>query len=67
MYAQQCVELTSTNRSCVLTDHKSLPILLIYLHICPGDQREVATPVPIPNTEVKHLIGDDTAEESVGK
>ncbi len=27
----------------------------------PGDYRERATPVPIPNTEVKTLIADGTA------
>ena len=30
-----------------------------------GGNGKVATPVPIPNTEVKHLCGDGTALERV--
>ena len=30
-----------------------------------GGNGEVATPVPFPNTEVKHLCGDGTAPEKV--
>ena len=30
-----------------------------------GVYRERDTPVPIPNTEVKPLVGDDTARETV--
>ena len=28
--------------------------------LCTGDDNEVAIPVPIPNTEVKHFNGEDT-------
>ena len=30
------------------------------MYFPPGDYSEVATPVPIPNTVVKHLHADDT-------
>ena len=30
-----------------------------------GDYREMAIPVPIPNTEVKHLIADGTIQFAV--
>ncbi len=32
-----------------------------------GVYSEMATPVPIPNTEVKHFSGDGTAYKSVGE
>ena len=36
-----------------------------FLMASPGGYRERATPVPIPNTEVKPLIADGTARATV--
>ena len=36
---------------------------IISLYICIGNNSEVDTPVPIPNTEVKHFYADNSVSE----
>ena len=43
----------------------TLPVQLPFFWT--GDHGEDETPVPIPNTTVKGLSGDDTASQSAGK
>ena len=64
---QQCIQRTSTNRSRTSPRIKKVPLCNFertksqtkYVKIA-GDDSEEATPVPIPNTEVKLFSADCT-------
>ena len=59
VYAQQCVQLTSTNRPKVFLS-KTEPKLSLSEKYC-GGYSSVDPPLPIPNREVKHTNADGTA------
>ena len=74
VYAQQCAQLTDTNcpQACRYDFNmkRSLGLLRVPTRnvLCfSGGHREDATPVPIPNTEVKSLIGEGTAGFARGR
>ena len=59
VYAQQCVQLTSTNRPKAFLS-KTEPKLSLSEKYC-GGYSSVDPPLPIPNREVKHTNADGTA------
>ena len=59
VYAQQCVQLTSTNRPKAFLS-KTEPKLSLSEIYC-GGYSSVDPPLPIPNREVKHTNADGTA------
>ena len=59
VYAQQCVQLTSTNRPKTFLS-KTEPRLSLSEKYC-GGYSSVGPPLPIPNREVKHTNADGTA------
>ena len=74
MYAQQCVQLTDTNcpQACRYNFNKKHSTAQSVhptrnFSCFPGGHREDETPVPIPNTEVKGLIGEGTAGFARGR
>ena len=58
---------SSLHGICGLSGEQFLLVATFGRHECQisGGDGKVATPVPIPNTEVKHLCGDGTALERV--
>ena len=69
MEALRSVELTGTNSPCALYLNLNFlpPFQYIYSPKFLGGHREEGTPDPIPNSEVKLFIADDTAYLHVGK
>ena len=59
VYAQQCVQLTSTNRPKTFLS-KTEPKVSLSEKYC-GGYSSVGPPLPIPNREVKHTNADGTA------
>jgi hypothetical protein len=73
VYAQQCVQLTGTNRPRAWINHARAryrefkvraPIGATFDNRCSGGHSGGVTPVPIPNTEVKPASADGTWGDS---